>query len=128
MKLLLDTHILLWSAHTPSSLSDAARILISDPRNIIVYSAANIWEVAIKRALGRPNFAVDPASLRGDLQSEGWIEIPIISEHGIAAAALPPLHKDPFDRILIGQAVIEGCLLVTADAAIAAYPGPIILV
>ena len=128
MKLLLDTHILLCATLSPNRLSHAARILIQDARNEVVFSSADIWEVAIKHALGRPGFAVEPVSLRRDLLAERWIELPIDGEHGTVAGALPPIHKDPFDRILIAQAIVDGCLLLTADTKVAAYPGPITLV
>ncbi len=84
--------------------------------------------MAIKNALGRPDFAVDPRLLRRGLLDNGYAELPILGDHAMAVAGLPPLHRDPFDRLLIAQAIVEGMLLITADAAVGRYPGPIRLV
>ncbi len=128
MRILLDTHILLWLADTPERLPDATLDLLSDTRNEIVFSAVNIWEIAIKFALNKPDFRTDPQLIFRKAIAEGLIELPVTSEHGIATAALPPLHRDPFDRLLVGQAAAENMLLLTADEAVAAYPGPVRLV
>ncbi|MEW5787802.1 MAG: type II toxin-antitoxin system VapC family toxin [Pseudomonadota bacterium] len=125
MKLLLDTHLLLWSAGLPDRLPPAARALIEDPENSLCFSAASLWETTIKRGLGRDDFQVDVALLRRGLLDNGYQEIPIDSRHAIAVDSLPPLHKDPFDRILVAQAAVEGITLLTADAMVACYPGPI---
>ena len=125
MKLLLDTHLLLWAAGAPDRLSTAARALIDDPANTPIFSVASLWEIAIKRGLGRPDFDVDPRRLRRGLLDNGYEELPITSAHVVAVDALPPLHRDPFDRLLISQAITEGVLLLTADARLAAYPGPL---
>jgi len=125
MKLLLDTHLLLWAAGQPSRLSAAARRLIGDPKNELLFSPASLWEVAIKRALGRNDFQADPRLLRRGLLDNGYAELPILSDHVVAIDSLPPLHKDPFDRLLIAQAIVEGITLLTADAMVAQYPGPI---
>lgn len=125
MKLLLDTHVLLWAAGSPDQLSPAARILLDDPQNALLFSAASLWEVAIKRGLGRSDFQVDPRLLRRGLLDNGYDELSISSEHAVAADSLPHIHKDPFDRILIAQAMVEGVLLLTADPWVARYPGPI---
>lgn len=125
MKLLLDTHILLWAAGQPKRLSAAARRLLNDRRHQLHFSAASIWEVAIKQSLGRDDFRADPGLLRRGLLENGYEEVPINGGHAVAVSALAPFHRDPFDRILIAQALVEGMLLVTADAQIAQYPGPI---
>ncbi len=125
MKLLLDTHLLLWAAGEPEKLSDAARRLLSDPRNTLCFSAASLWEIANKHTLGRDDFRVDPGVLRRGLLENGYLEVPVDGEHAVAVSVLPALHKDPFDRILVAQAVVGGLLLVTADAQVARYPGPI---
>lgn len=125
MKLLLDTHVLLWAAGSPAQLPPDARAMLEDPDNELVFSAASLWEIAIKRGLGRADFQVDARVLRRGLLDNGYLELPITSEHTVFIDSLPPIHKDPFDRILIAQATVEGITLVTADALIAQYPGPI---
>ena len=125
MKLLLDTHLLLWAAGQPERLSSTARALIGDPKSDLLFSAASLWEVAVKRGLGRPDFRVDPRLLRRGLLDNGYEELPITSEHAVAVDGLPAIHKDPFDRILIAQAIVEGIALLTADPVVAQYPGPI---
>lgn len=125
MKLLLDTHLLLWAAGQPDRLSRAARRLIDDPDNALLFSAASLWEVAIKRGLGRDDFAVDPRLLRRGLIENGYGELAVTSEHAIAVDLLPPIHKDPFDRLLIAQSTIEAVALLTADPIVARYPGPV---
>lgn len=125
MKLLLDTHLLLWAAGQPSRLTATARKLIDTPANELLFSAASIWEVAIKRGLGRSDFQVDPRLLRRGLLDNGYSELPILSEHVVAIDSLPPIHKDPFDRLLVAQATVEGITLLTADSRVAQYPGPV---
>ncbi len=121
MNLLLDTHVLLWAASAPERLSDAGRALLLDPANQLVFSAASLWEVSIKRGLGRTDFNVDPRRLWRMLLVSGYRELPVSSEHSIAVIDLPPLHKDPFDRILVAQARVEDLLLLTVDSAVANY-------
>ncbi|KPC55319.1 type II toxin-antitoxin system VapC family toxin [Amantichitinum ursilacus] len=125
MKLLLDTHLLLWAAGPGEKLSATARTLIEDVNNELVFSAASLWEITIKRNLGRADFQVDPRVLRRGLLDNGYSELPITSEHAMMVETLPPIHKDPFDRILIAQSFVEGIILLTADALVAQYPGPI---
>lgn len=124
MKLLLDTHLLLWAA-AGSGLSPAATALIDDPGNELFFSAASIWEVAIKSGLGRPDFDLDAGVFRRALLDSGYEEMAITGAHAAAVTALPDLHRDPFDRILVAQAIVEGVALLTADQAVLAYPGPI---
>ena len=126
--LLLDTQLLLWSAGAPGRLPKAARTLIEDVGNTLAFSAASLWEIVIKVGRGREDLQVDPRRLRGGLLAAGYREIAVTAEHAIAAGRLPPLHKDPFDRILIAQAEIEGAELLTGDPVVARYPGPIRLV
>ncbi len=126
MRLLLDTHLLLAAAaELPGALSPAAIELIDDPANDLLFSPASIWEVAIKNALGRADFQVDPHLLCRGLVDSGYEELPISASHALAVAALPARHKDPFDRMLIAQATAEGVTLLTSDAQVSAYPGPI---
>lgn len=125
MKLLLDTHLLLWAAGSPERLSATTRTLLEAPENELFFSAASLWEIAIKRGLGRNDFQVDARVLRRGLLDNGYNELPITSEHSVAIDTLPPLHKDPFDRILVAQAMVEGIVLLTADALVARYPGPV---
>ena len=94
----------------------------------MVFSAASLWEIAIKKTLGRADFSVEPRVFRQGLLDNGYIELPITSAHAVNIDGLPPLHKDPFDRLLLAQALWESVLLVTADARLAEYPGPIRLV
>jgi PIN domain nuclease of toxin-antitoxin system len=125
MKLLLDTHLLLWAAGEPRRLPKQARILIDNPDNELLFSGASLWEVVIKRGLGREDFAVDARLLRRGLLDNGYSELPIVSEHVVAIDSLPPIHKDPFDRILVAQATVEGVTLLTNDSLVLQYPGPI---
>jgi PIN domain nuclease of toxin-antitoxin system len=125
MKLLLDTHLLLWAAGNPDRLPAAARRLLDDPQNEPIFSSASLWEVAIKHGLGRGDFRVDARLLRRGLLDNGYGELPITSEHAVALDSLPPIHKDPFDRILVAQSMVEGITLLTADPLIARYPGPV---
>lgn len=125
MKLLLDTHLLLWAAGEPAKLSQQARDLIHDRENELLFSAASLWEVAIKHGLGRRDFRVDTRLLRRGLIDNGYTELPIMSHHVVAIETLPTIHRDPFDRILVAQALIEGITLLTTDALLARYSGPI---
>ncbi len=125
MRLLLDTHLLLWAAGEPDRLSTVARRLIKDAGNELMFSAASIWEIAIKRGLGRDNFQADPRLLRRALLDNRYSELLIGSDHAVAIDGLPRLHKDPFDRILVAQAMVEGITLLTVDPLVAQYAGPV---
>lgn len=125
MKLLLDTHLLLWAAGQPERLSAAARKLLNNRRNELLFSAASLWEIAIKNTLGREDFRVEPRLLRRGLLDNGYVELPVTSQHAVSIDVLPPLHKDPFDRLLLAQATCEGITLLTADPQLARYPGPV---
>jgi PIN domain nuclease of toxin-antitoxin system len=125
MKLLLDTHILLWAAGEPRRLTAKTRSMIESADNDLFFSVASLWEIVIKNGLGRPDFQVDVRLLRRGLLDNGYSELPIASEHIVAIEGLPPHHKDPFDRLLVAQATVEGINLVTVDPLVAAYAGPI---
>lgn len=125
MKLLLDTHVLLWAAGQPKRLSTSARALIGDPQNELLFSPANLWEIILKHALGREDFQVDVRLLRRRLLVHGYDELTITSEHVLTVGILPPIHKDPFDRLLVAQAIAEGIALLTADPIVAQYPAPV---
>jgi PIN domain nuclease of toxin-antitoxin system len=125
MKFLLDTHVLLWAAGQPDRLPAAARRLLDDPRNEPIFSSASLWEIAIKSGLGRDDFQVNARLLRRGLLDNGYGELPITSEHAVAVDGLPPIHKDPFDRILVAQSMVEGITLLTSDPLVAQYPAPV---
>lgn len=125
MKLLLDTQLLLWAAGQPERLSKAARKLLGDEANELLFSAASLWEISIKATLGREDFRVEPRLLRRGLLDNGYVELPITSQHAVSIDTVPPLHKDPFDRLLLAQALTEGITLLTADELLAGYPGPV---
>ena len=125
MTLLLDTHLLLWAAGDPERLSAESQDLLGDPATELMFSIASIWEIVIKNALGRSDFRVEPRLLRDGLIQNGYSELAVRSEHALAVGRLPPLHKDPFDRILIAQAQVENVTLLTTDDKVACCPGPI---
>jgi PIN domain nuclease of toxin-antitoxin system len=123
--LLLDTHVLLWAALSSPRLPLQARVLLEREDNILLFSVASLWEVAIKRSLGRPDFRVDPRLLRRGFADNGYEELAILGQHTVAVDGLPPLHKDPFDRLLVAQSLIEGITLLTVDPLVAQYPAPV---
>jgi PIN domain nuclease of toxin-antitoxin system len=125
MKLLLDTHLLLWAAQGVDHLSLDARALMSESENELIFSVASIWEIVIKCGLGREDFRVDPYLLRRSLLDNDYRELPILSAHAVAVGALPPIHKDPFDRMLVAQAIVEGITLLTSDEQVSQYSGPV---
>jgi len=125
VKILLDTHLLLWAAGMPERLPAPARSLLERAETEPVVSAASLWEITIKSGLGRTDFSVDPRLLRRGLLENGYSELDVTGAHATAVDLLPPIHKDPFDRILVAQARIEGLTLLTTDEIVARYPGPI---
>jgi PIN domain nuclease of toxin-antitoxin system len=125
MKFLLDTHVLLWAANEPGRLAPETRHILQEAGNTLLFSAASLWEIAIKSTLGRNDFQVDAKVFRRALMDNGYVELPITSAHAVAVDTLPSIHKDPFDRILVAQAIVEGITLLTADSQVASYPGPI---
>jgi PIN domain nuclease of toxin-antitoxin system len=118
--LLLDTHVFLWWAADDPQLAELERQAIRDAANHVFLSAASVWEMAIKQALGRLMMPEPVSAVIGRLGIE---RLPISFEHAEATVTLPALHRDPFDRMLVSQARIEGLTLVTRDAQIRAYPG-----
>jgi PIN domain nuclease of toxin-antitoxin system len=128
MKLLLDTHLLIWTAGNPKKLSKLARELIEDRDNDLAFSAVSIWEIAIKYALEKADFNVDPHLVRRGCLDNGMTELAMSSDHAVIVATLPPIHNDPFDRLLVAQAMAEGIELLTADKTIARYRAPVRLV
>ena len=125
MKLLLDTHVLLWAAEDSRRLSNVAREMIADAGNEKIFGAASLWEIAIKNGLGRSDFRVDVTDLRRGLLDNDYRELPVLSAHAIFTTSLPSIHKDPFDRILVAQAAFEGLTLITADPIVAQYGGAV---
>ena len=128
MRVLLDTHLLLWTIEDSPKLSVEARRLIDAKSTAPVFSVVSLWELAIKAAKGLADFTADARLVRRGLIDNLWEELPIVSEHAFAAGPLPPIHRDPFDRMLVAQATVEGILLLTGDARVARYPGPVRLV
>jgi PIN domain nuclease of toxin-antitoxin system len=128
MRLLLDTHVFLWAAAESRRLSATAKSFFGEPDHELMFSAVSLWEIAIKTGRGRDDFRVDAGLLRRRLFDNGYVELPMTGAHAAALAGLPAIHKDPFDRMLVAQATVEGLTLVTSDPAVATYPGPIRLV
>lgn len=125
MSVLLDTHVLLWAAGDPKRLPPEVLDLLGDPATELVFSAASIWEIAIKNSLGRSDFRIEPQKLRSGLIEYGYDELEISSEHALAVGRLPSIHRDPFDRILLAQALVEEITLFTMDPTLARYPAPV---
>jgi PIN domain nuclease of toxin-antitoxin system len=125
MKLLLDTHLLIWAAAGIEHVHAGARAFMEAPDNSLYFSVASLWEIGIKQGLNRADFQVDARILRHGLLDNGYHELAIFSAHVVAVGMLPPIHKDPFDRLLIAQACVEGITLLTDNATVARYPGPI---
>ncbi|MEW6597359.1 MAG: type II toxin-antitoxin system VapC family toxin [Pseudomonadota bacterium] len=128
MRILLDTHVLLWALIEPTKLGEQARASIANPDHEILFSAASVWEMAIKAALGRADFQVAPATIVEAALSTGFVELPIRSAAALKVSALPHHHRDPFDRLLIAQAMTEPAVLFTADAQLTAYSELVVLV
>ncbi len=125
MNCLLDTHLLLWAASEPEKLSAKALQWIENTENVLYFSPASFWEISIKNQLGRTDFKLDARLLKRGLLDNGYIELNINTEHSLHIDLLPTIHKDPFDRMLIAQATVEGFVLLTADATVAQYGGSI---
>lgn len=121
MRLLVDTHLLLWAAARSRRLPKEARRLLEDPANEVLFSAASLWEVVIKAALRKPDFKLDIALLRPALAEMGFLELAISGAHTERLASLPPIHKDPFDRMLVAQSLAESLVLLTNDGVLAGY-------
>ncbi len=125
MRFLLDTHFILWLPIGGRGIKRNARALLENSSNEFLFSAASLWEIALKRARYRGTFGFDPREIQRQMLENGYEELPIQSQHVFALEALAPIHRDPFDRLLIAQAIVEGITLLTVDAAVARYPGPI---
>lgn len=125
MRLLIDTHLLLWAAQKSSRLSLAARRLLGDPDNELLFSVASLWEFGIKYAKAPDEFNITPSEFRESLLENGYVELDIAGRHALAISNLPRLHGDPFDRMLIAQSAVEGITLLTSDEKVAQYPGSI---
>lgn len=121
MRILLDTHILIWAVTTPERLGSEAETTIRDPANEVLFSAASIWEIAIKAALRRRDFETRPEFVAEEAHDIGFIELPVNSSVASRVANLPLIHRDPFDRLLVAQAIAEPAVLFTADARLSAY-------
>lgn len=128
MKLLLDTNVLLFVAIWPERLSAAARAALDEAAGGIAFSPVSIFEVALKFMQGKPSFPIDPRLMRHSFLEAGYIESVLTARHAAAVADLPKLHGDPFDRLLLAQARVEGIPLLTVDKKLAAYPAPVRLV
>jgi PIN domain nuclease of toxin-antitoxin system len=125
MRILLDTHVLLWALINPSRLPSPGANLVADPANDVCFSPANIWEIAIKAKLGRPGFTYDPQTILEAALAVGFVEVPLLSGACVAVNYLPMLHSDPFDRILIAQANQMDGWLLTVDRELRAYGDPV---
>jgi PIN domain nuclease of toxin-antitoxin system len=128
MRFLLDSHILVWMAAMTARLPRQARDLLEDPENTLFFSAVSIWELTVKHAIDKDGIPMHPSVLYRSLIDNGITEVPITSLHGLAVGALPMIHKDPFDRLLLAQCRQEGMTLLTADRVLASYDAPIRLV
>jgi PIN domain nuclease of toxin-antitoxin system len=124
-RFLVDTQLLLWNVYGSAKLPARVARLFRDGRHQFFYSAASLWEIAIKAARGRKDFAVDVAEIRDTLEENGFHELPIAGQHAVVLSSLPPIHADPFDRMLVAQSIAEPMVLLTSDARLAAYPGTI---
>lgn len=121
MRILIDTHILLWALLEPARLTGVHQALLESPEHEIFFSATSIWEIAIKRALHRPDFDAEPEIIRAAGLATGFRELPISGLHAAAVRHLPDHHRDPFDRLLIAQAKTEPMRLMSTDSVIGRY-------
>jgi PIN domain nuclease of toxin-antitoxin system len=121
LRLLLDTHLLLWAAAKSARLPREARELLQDDRHDVYFSAASIWEIAIKSSLRRKDFRVDLSELLATLPDMGFNELPVTAAHAAGVTELPLIHRDPFDRLLIAQSIVEPLTLLTNDALLGRY-------
>lgn len=126
MKFLFDTHVLLWLADGRLPLESPVRRIVTSEANQRYFSAASIWEIAIKASLGRPDFSVDASLFRRGLLDNGYRELAVRGDHAVATRELPLIHKDPFDRLLVAQSRLEGMTLVSADVQVLRYGGSVL--
>ena len=127
-RFLVDTQLLLWNVYGSRKLPVRVARLFRDGRHQFFYSAASLWEIAIKAGRGREDFVADTAAIRDALEENGFHELPVAAQHAVAVSTLPPIHSDPFDRMLVAQSLVEPMALITSDERLAAYPGTIELV
>ncbi len=125
---LLDTHILLWALSNPERLDQSTRLLTFDPGEDVMFSAVNIWEIAIKSALGKVDFAFDASEIALEARRVGFDALPVLSSAAARVAHLMLLHRDPFDRLLIAKAIDSGARLITADRQLPAYSDLVTLI
>ena len=128
MRLLLDTRLLLWALAEPDRLDASTKAVLEDASNEVLFSAASIWEIALKAGLGRSDFAFDPQQIFGAALDTGFVELPVRSEAAALVAKLQPHHRDPFDRLLIAQAMSEPVRFYTADPLLPPYSELVTLV
>ena len=128
MRLLLDTHLLLWALAEPDRLDATTKGVLEDASNEVLFSAASVWEIAIKAGLGRANFAFDPQQIVRAAQDTGFVELPVRSDAAVLVTKLPLHHRDPFDRLLIAQAMSEPVRFYTADPLLLSYSELVTLV
>ena len=124
-RFLVDTQLLLWNVYGSRKLPARVARLFRDGRHQFFYSAASLWEIAIKASSGREDFVADTAAIRDMLEENGFHELPVGAQHAVALSTLAPIHADPFDRMLVAQSIVEPMVLVTSDERLAAYPGTI---
>ncbi len=123
LRLLIDTHVFLWFTSNPQALVEDTFFAIEDPENDVFVSAAAAWEISIKHAKGKLSLPLEPAVyVRTRIKELGFTPLAITLEHALAAASLPSIHADPFDRIMVAQAQAESLTLVTRDAQLLRYP------
>ncbi|MGA2570505.1 MAG: type II toxin-antitoxin system VapC family toxin [Terracidiphilus sp.] len=125
MRYLLDTQLVVWIPVSAPRLSRVARAILNDPGNSLLFSVVSLWELAIKRGIGKLDPRIDPRIIRREMIEAGYEELAVLGQHVLNVESLPLIHKDPFDRLLIAQANAEGITLLTVDTTIARYPGPI---
>jgi PIN domain nuclease of toxin-antitoxin system len=118
---LLDTHILLWALDTPQRLPRDVVAQIESPETTVYFSAASIWEIAIKVALGKVDFSYSPEDIAQAAKDTGFVELPVSAAHAAKVAHLPPHHRDPFDRLLIAQILVLPAQLITTDSMLPPY-------
>ena len=128
MRLLLDTHLLLWALAEPDRLNATTKAVLEDASNEVLFSAASVWEIAIKAGLGRSDLAFDPQQIVRAALDTGFVELPVRSEAAALVAKLQPHHRDPFDRLLIAQAMSEPVRFYTADPLLPPYSELVTLV
>ena len=121
MRILLDTHVLIWALSEPQRLDDVISATIENAADEVLFSAVSIWEIAIKRRLGRVDFPFAPVEIAGSAVAAGYAELPLRSSAAVLVSELPLLHRDPFDRMLVAQAIAEPAFFYTADQRLSPY-------